>query len=113
MYAMIVPMLAYVAIVQYSSKHSWRPIVSSLVVVAVSTSYALAIKLIMQSQFGIQLAYVIGLRDITVALMQIAVGYVVFRLLEQYEETYVAWFFLAIAGAVMLFAVIPALVPQF
>lgn len=113
MYAMIVPMLAYAAVVQYSARHSWRPIVSSLVVVGIHTSYVLVIKLIMQSQFGIKLAYVFGFRDVAVALVQIVVAYVIFRLLEHYEETYVTWFFLAIVGAVLLLAIVPAVIPQF
>jgi hypothetical protein len=67
----------------------------------------------MQTGFGGSIAGVIGVRDAIMAVAQLAAGYVVFRLLERYEETYLTWFLVAISGAAVLFAVVPAVIPNF
>ena len=106
MYTALVPIILYVAIVQGAQRYGWKPASSSLAVVIGTQLFDLIMRAILASRYANETVLVSPV-TVVLALLQFIFAYAVFRLLQHYEESYVAWIVWTMVGLVAVFAIAP------
>lgn len=106
-YSGFIAVLMFIAVVQLSNKFHIRPIISSLLAVIPPLMFTLMLRHYTSVNQEFRIDSLLSWTSIVILVLQVGVGVLTFQKLQEYEDTYVAWFAWAAGGGCLMLFIIP------